>query len=193
VSRAVPLLLALACAALLAACGEEPDKPPPVFKVKTPQGSRPSEFVEDGMAFTRPRNWTIRGRESPAVFELVSGEAIVAGWAYQREEPLPETDAELEGARNRLRDAIHERDPDYRIERAVIREVANAPAIDITGDQVLSRRMLRTRSVHVFKGDVEYVIEAIAPPADYDVVEEGVLTPLLDSLELTGEVTEDAG
>ena len=178
---------------LLAACGEEPDEPPSVFKVKTPHGSRSAEFLEDGMTFTRPRNWTIRGRESPAVFELLSGEAIVAGWAYQREEPLPETDAELEGAMNRLRDAIHDRDPDYRIESAAIRELANAPAIDITGEQVLSRRMLRTRSVHLFKGDVEYVIEAIAPPADYDLVERRVMTPLLDSLELEGEVTEDAG
>ena len=192
-SRATPLLLALACAALLAACGEEPDKPPPVFKVKAPHGSRPAEFLADGMTFTRPRNWTIRGRESPAVFELVSGEAIVAGWAYEREEPLPETDAELEGAKNRLRDAIHDRDPDYRIESTAIRELANAPAIDITGEQVVSRRTLRTHSVHVFKGDVEYVIEAIAPPAEYDVVEDGVMVPLLGSLELTGDVTEDAG
>ena len=192
-SRAAPLLLALVCAALLAACGAEPDKPPAVFKVKTPHGSRLADFSRAGMTFTRPRNWTIRRGESPGVFELVSGEAIIAGWAYQREEPLPETDAELEGAKNRLRDAIHDRDPDYRIESAVIRELANAPAIDITGEQVVSRRTLRTRSVHVFKGDVEYVIEAIAPPADYDVVEQGVLVPLLGSLELTGELTEDAG
>jgi hypothetical protein len=193
VSRPALLLLALACAALIAACGEKPDSPPPIFDVKTPHGSRPTEFPDAGVTFTRPRNWTIRRREPPGVFELVSGEAVIAGWAYPRDEPLPETDAELEGAKNRLRDAIHDRDPDYRIESAVIRELANAPAIDISGEQVVSRRALRTRSVHVFKGDVEYVIEAIAPPADYDVVEQGVLTPLLDSLELTGEVDEGAG
>jgi hypothetical protein len=193
VSRAALLLLALVCLPLLAACGEEPDNPPHIFKVKTPHGSRPGEFPDAGMTFTRPRNWTTRRREPPGVFELVSGQAVVAGWAYSREEPLPETDAELEGAKDRLRDAIHDRDPDYRIESAVIRDVAGAPAIDISGEQVLSRRTLRTRSVHVYKGDVEYVIEAIAPPADYDVVEQGVLTPLLDSLELTGEMGEDAG
>ena len=192
-SRAALLLLALVCFALLAACGEEPDNPPRIFEVRTPHGSRPAEFPEAGMNFTRPRNWTIRRREPPGVFELVSGEAVVAGWAYPREEPLPETDAELEGAKNRLRTAIHDRNPDFRIESAVIRELANAPAIDISGEQTLARRALRTRSVHVYKGDVEYVIEAIAPPADYDLVERGVLTPLLDSLELTGEVGEDAG
>jgi hypothetical protein len=47
--------------------------------------------------------------------------------------------------------------------------------------------------VHVYKGDVEYVIEAIVPPGDYDAVEQGVLTPLLDSLELTGKVDEGTG
>jgi hypothetical protein len=193
VSRAALLLLALICAALLAACGEKPDKPPPIFKVKAPHGIRPTEFPDVGMNFTRPRNWTVRRREPPGVFELVSGEAVIAGWAYPRDEPLPETDAELEGAKNRLRSAIHDRDPNYRIERADIRELANAPAIDISGEQVLSRRTLRTRSVHVYKGDVEYVIEAIAPPGDYDAVEQGVLTPLLDSLELTGKVDEGTG
>jgi hypothetical protein len=63
----------------------------------------------------------------------------------------------------------------------------------VRGEQTVSQRLLRTRSVHVFDGDVEYVIEAIAPPADYDVVERGVLTPLLSSLELSGETDEDAG
>jgi hypothetical protein len=192
VSRAA-LLLVVVCVALLASCGEEPDAPPRIFNVKTPHGSRPAEFPEAGMTFTRPRNWTIRRRQSPAVFELVSGEAVVAGWAYTRVEPLPETAAQLEGARNRLIGAIKERDPDYRVERTVVREVAGAPAIDVRGAQVVSRQPLRTRSIHVFDGDVEYVIEALAPPANYDVVERGVLAPLLGSLDLTGEVDEGAG
>jgi hypothetical protein len=192
VSRAA-LLLVVICLPLLASCGEEPDNPPRIFEVRTPHGSRPAEFPEAGMTFTRPRNWTIRRRELPGVFELVSGEAVVVGWAYTRVEPLPETAAQLEGARNRLIGAIRERDPDYRVERAVVREVAGAPAIDVRGEQVVSRETLSTRSIHVYQGDVEYVIEAIAPPADYDVVERGVLTPLLGSLELTGEVDEDVG
>ena len=39
----------------------------------------------------------------------------MAGWAYTRAEPLPETAAQLEGAENRLVGAIKERDPDYRV------------------------------------------------------------------------------
>ena len=73
---------------------------------------------------------------------------------------------------------------------ALTREIVNAPAIDIEGEQVISRRRLRTRSVHIFKGDVEYVIEAIAPLPDYALVERGVMEPLLNSLQLEDEETE---
>ena len=186
----LPLLL---CAALLAACGEEPDDPPPVFAVQAPRGEESADFPDAGMSLTRPSNWRLRRQEDPEVFELVSGEAVVAAWAYPREEPLPLTDAELEGAKDRLVDAIRERDPDYEIQFAATTQVAGAPAIEVTGEQVISRRALRTRSVHVFEGEVEYVIEAIAPPNEFRLVDERVLTPMLDSLVLTGEITEDTG
>jgi hypothetical protein len=188
-----PALLLVLCVALLAACGEEPDDPPRVFDVKAPRGSEPADFPDVGVSFTRPANWRLRRTEAPGVFQLVSGQALVAGWVYPREEPLPETDAELEGARERLIDAIEARDPEYEIQNAAAIDVAGAPAIDVTGRQVISKLDLRTRSVHVFEGEVEYVIEAIAPPGDFELVESGVLTPLLDSLELEGEVAEDAG
>jgi hypothetical protein len=184
---ALPLF---ACVALLAACGEEPDDPPRVFKVKAPQGQKRADFPRVGMAFQHPENWRLRRRDAPGVFELVSGQAIVAGWGYPREEPLPETDAELEAAMDRLVEAIKIRDPDYRLRSAALTEVAGAPAIDVEGEQTLSRRDLRTRSVHIFLGETEYVIEAIAPPRDYGLVERRVMQPLLDSLELEGEVAE---
>jgi hypothetical protein len=186
-------LLGFLCAALLAACGEEPDDPPPLFQVKAPRGEESVDFPGAGMSVTHPANWRLRRQEDPEVFELVSGEAVIAAWAYPREEPLPEAGTELEGAKDRLVDAIKERDPGYRIQGAAVTEVAGAPAIDITGEQVLSKRDLRTRSVHIFKGEIEYVIEAIAPTADYGLVERQVFMPLLESLELSGQVAEDAG
>lgn len=188
-----PALLVFLCAALLAACGEEPDNPPPLFQVKAPHGEESADFPDVGLSLTYPANWRLRRQEDPEVFELVSGEAVIAAWAYPREEPLPETDAQLEGAKDRLVDAIKERDPSYRIQDAVVTEVAGAPAIEVSGEQVLSKRDLRTRSVHIFKGEIEYVIEAIAPPADYGLVERQVLAPLLESIELSGQVAEDAG
>jgi hypothetical protein len=191
VSRAA--LLLVLCVSLLAACGEEPDDPPRVFEVKAPRGSELADFQDAGMSFTRPANWRLQRSDAPGVFELVSGQAVVAGWAYPREEPLPESEGELEGAKNRLVDAIEERDPDYRILSAVVSEVAGTPAIDISGEQVISERTLRTRSVHLFEGETEYVIEAIAPAPDHALVDKRVMAPLLGSLELEGDVTEDAG
>lgn len=185
------LLLLPIC--LLTACGEEQEPPPRVFDVKAPKAAKRAEFPRAGMALERPRNWKLRRRDAPGVFELTSGEAIVSGWAYQREEPLPESAAQLESAKDRLIEEIEERDPDYRLLSAETTEVADALAIDVRGEQVLSKRTLRIRSVHVFEGEVEYVIEAIAPPADHGLVDTRVLEPLLRSLELEGEVAEDAG
>ena len=191
-SRAAPLLLA--CILLLAACGEEPDDPPRVFDVKSPRGEKVEEFPTAGMTLTRPANWRLRRRDAPGVFELASGEAIIAGWAYPRDEPLPETDAELEAARKRLIGAIEERDPDYRfLSGSSVHEVAGAPAIDISGEQTISKRDLRTRSVHIFTNETEYVIESIAPIPDHALVEERVMQPLLDSLEVDGVPAEDTG
>ncbi len=190
-SRAA-LLLAV-CVPLLAGCGEQPGDPPAIFEVKEPQGTETAEFSEAGMALEHPENWRLRRRDSPQVFELLSGEAVVAAWAYPREEALPADDAELEAAKDRLVEAIEERDPEYQVDSATLGEVAGAPSIDVRGTQVLGGRELRTRSVHVFEGESEYVIEALAPPADFDLVDRGVLAPLLASLELEGVLTEEAG
>jgi hypothetical protein len=187
------LLLSLLPVSLLSACGEEQEPPPAVFDVKAPRGARTAEFPRVGMTLERPRNWKLRRRDAPGVFELVSGEAIVAGWAYVREEPLPESEADVESAKDRLVDAIELRDPEYRVASAETREVAGAPAIDVSGEQVISKRRLRVRSVHVFDGETEYVIEAIAPPRDHRLVDTRVLEPLLRSLEVEGEVSEDEG
>jgi hypothetical protein len=188
--RLLPILLVCPLL-LLAACGKEQEPAPRVFEVKAPRGERKTEFSRVGMTLVRPRNWTLRRRDSPAVFELISGEATVAGWAYLREEDLPQTDAQLEAAKDRLVEAIEERDPDFRLESARTAEAAGSPAIDVRGEQVIAKRRLRTRSVHVFEGGIEYVIEAIAPRADHEMVDRRVLDPLLRSLSLEGTAGED--
>jgi hypothetical protein len=187
--RAVPrlaLLLLLLPACLLSACGKEQEPAPAVFDVKAPKGARKAAFPRVGMTLEHPRNWKLRRRDAPGVFELLSGEAVVAAWAYERDEPLPKTESELDSAKDRLVEAIELRDPEYRLLSAETGEVAGAPAIDVRGEQVISKRRLRVRSVHVFEGETEYVIEAIAPPRDHRLVDTRVLAPLLRSLEIEG-------
>ena len=184
-------VLPIACALLLSACAKEREPAPPIFDAQPPRGERTVELPEAGMTFVRPRNWTLRRREAPGAFELVSGQAVVSGWAYVRDEELPETPEQLEGARERLLDAIEDRDPRFERRSSEITEVAGAPAIEVRGLQVIAKRRLRTRSVHVFEGTVEYVFEAISPPGDHALVDERVFEPLLDSLELAGEAGGD--
>lgn len=143
-----------------------------------------------GMTFSHPQNWLLGRRKLPAAFELTSGVATIAGWAYAREEELPDSAAELETAKDRLVEAIEERDPEFEVRSAETTEVAGAPAVDIEGEQVIAERRLRTRSVHVYEGTVEYVIEALSPPEDYPLVNGRVLEPLVRSLELEGEIRE---
>lgn len=183
----------LACLCLLAAgCGKGPEPAPHPFAVRPPKGERSEAFPRAGMTIVRPRNWNINRRSAPGVFELVSGEATVAGWAYQRAEDLPETPEQLDAAKGRLVDEVEKRDPDFELETAEVTEVAGSPAIALEGEQSIAKRRLHTRSVHVFKGDVEYVIEALAPPPERELVERQVLEPLLGSIELEGEIREGA-
>ena len=184
------LVLAGCCVLLLASCGKEQEPAPPVFEIQAPKGKQNVRLAPAGMAFSHPRNWRFARRELPAAFELTSGGATIAGWAYVREEELPDTAAELETAKDRLIEAIEERDPEFELRSSETTEVAGAPAIDVRGEQVIAERRLRTRSLHVFEGTVEYVIEALSPPRDYPLVNERVLEPLLASLELEGEIRE---
>ncbi len=86
------------------------------------------------------------------------------------------------------------RDPDYRVRSAAVTEVAGAPAIEVDGEQVLSRRDLRTRSVHVFDGGVGVRDRGDRAAGGLRRSSTSrVMDPLLDSLELEGEVTEDTG
>lgn len=160
------------------------------FVVKEPRGASHEVFRHAGIELDRPANWKIRRRDAPGVFEIFSGEAVVTGWAYPRDEQLPETDEQLESARKRLVDAIGQRDPAFELTEAATGDVAGSPAIVIRGTQVISKRLLRTRSVHVFTGEAEYVFEALAPPKTFPRTDR-VLAQVLRTAALSGTVAEE--
>jgi hypothetical protein len=140
------------------------------------------------MRFRAPANWPRRPLKAPGVFSMQSADARVASFAYARSESLPRTSAQLAAASGRLIERVRTRDPSFQLERSRTLRVAGAPAIEILGAQTIARRRLETRSLHVFRGRVEYVVEALAPPADFELVDRRVLEPLLESLRLTGRI-----
>jgi hypothetical protein len=130
------------------------------------------------------------GRRPPSVFRAAAGTWSVSAIAYRRREQLPRDRAELEAARRRLvREARRRgRARRFRVIRSRAARVAGAPAVELVGDQTISRSRLRTRSVHVYKGRAEYVLELLAPVKEYPRANKVLFAPALRSLRVTGKV-----
>jgi len=60
--------------------------------------------------------------------------------------------------------------------------------VELLGDQRLSNGRLRTRSLHVYKGRAEYVIELAADRGDFAALDRTVYRPIRRTLKLTGKV-----
>jgi hypothetical protein len=164
-------LASIALLSALSGCGTQPLPTPDPLDVKPPQGSMTSSNRQLGLTWQVPRNWRRAVRKPPGLFRLVSGGAEV-----------PADAAALRAAKDALVAEIMRRDPAFRVASTRTRTVAGLPAIEVDGTQTLLGREIRTRSVHVYKPPVEYVLEALAPPADFAKAADGVLEPLLGSL-----------
>jgi len=181
-----PLAPALLVAALLGACGAERRE------VRFADGreagpTRAIRLPSAGISFRAPRRAPLaRQRRGPRVARVTFDEAVVGLFAYRRREQLPRTQAELEAARRRL--VAEVRGPDYRLIRSRTTRVDGARAIELVGDQTISRRRVRTRSLHVFRGSGEYVIEMIAPVGTFGRYDRVLFTPLVRSLRLSGKI-----
>lgn len=176
---------------LLTGCGNERTDVPGLTEVARPVGSQPVEFERAGVAFLAPVNWLVQDRDAPAVFTIQSGGAFVTGFAYRREEDLPAGDAELADAERRLIAEVEDRDPGFDLRSSRTREVDGAPAVELRGTQTIANRRLETRSVHVFKGDVEYVFEALAEAEAFELASGVVLRKLLGSADLSGRLQRE--
>jgi hypothetical protein len=136
-----------------------------------------------GIRFQAPVNWVKRIRTNPGIFRIASGAADVSGWAYPRYEKLPQTNAELETARDALIAEAKKRNATFQLSSSAITRVQGSPAIDLRGKQKILGREIQTRSVHVYRTPGEYVFEALAPASSFKVADQKVLTPLLRTLK----------
>ena len=173
----------------LASCGNERGEVPAI-RVGANDPVERQSFPRYGVRVSTPRTASIQQTEPPGVFRLFLGQPLVSMFAYRRKEQIPRNRGELRTARRRLIKEVERRDPDYSLRSSRLTELAGGKAIELVGDQTISRGRLRTRSVHVYKRRAEYVIELLAPPAHFERTNRDVFAPLLRSLKLSGVVKQ---
>ena len=140
------------------------------------------------MRFRLPANVGLRATAPPGVFRGSAGDAILAAFAYRRAERLPRNRRELAAARRRLVSATRKRGQSYKLRSVRTLRVDGGRAVELLGDQLISNGRLRTRSLHVYKGRAEYVIELSAVARDFPYLDRTVYRPLRSTLRLTGKV-----
>ena len=185
--RLATLALPPAAVLLLGGCG--PGKlQPPALEPEPAAKTKQLDYPAAGLSLELPRNVSVQRRKPPGVFRAGIGEAVISAFAYPRREQLPRDDSELSKAMERLRKEAEERAPGYRLRDARSAEVAGSRAVELVGDQTISRGLLRIRSLHVYEGRAEYVIELLAPRADFRRFDRAIFPTIERTLEVSGEV-----
>jgi len=182
-----PRLLAPAAVLVLVVSGcaaERASTPAAVLSPDAPLTAQ--SFKRAGMRVSLPRASVVVKRKSPAVFRATVADWYVSGFAYRRKEQLPRSRRQLREARRRLVAEVRRRDPQFKLVSARITRSHGLPAVEVTGDQELDKRRLRTRSLHVYKGDGEYVLELAAPVSEFASLR-GLFNRVTRSLTVTGE------
>jgi hypothetical protein len=185
VRRAVLLLVLVLVLALPAGCGNEPTPAPDTRTPDAPRGTREVSLQGTGISFTAPFNWPDLQRQGLRVGGIQNKRATVAIWRYPRSEPLPASDGAVGEAQKRLVDRVRRRDPRFEVRSSTIARRGGARAIEVVGRQTIGGLPFGVRSSHIFHAGDEIVVDAYAPPEDFDRVDRTVFEPLLDSLRLS--------
>ncbi len=183
------LLPALAAGLLGAAgCGDS-DPPTPTGLVVPSARTAPYSFPRASLKLRLPENLQLdRAAPPPAVFRARLGQPFASAFAYRRAEQVPRNPSELAAARRRLVRVTQGRDRGYRLIRSRTTEVDGAGAIELLGDQTLGRSRVRIRSLHIYRGQAEYVIEVAAPVRQFARFDRGV-TPVIErTLDVSGRI-----
>lgn len=186
--RALRISIVLVLLAVpLAGCGNEQTPVPDLSLVPAPKGFREAPFDEQGVRFRAPTNWRVIPGESPHVATVAIGSAQVAVWRYPRAEPLPETRAQLDAARDALVAQIESRDPTFKLTstRLVLKPGLRAVEVVGVGTNLTNRSVQRSmRSLHAYGRGAEVVMDAFAPPKDFARIDGQTFGPMARSLKL---------
>ena len=137
------------------------------------------------VSFGRPSTWIVTGGTLPKVAQISSGSAVATVFAYPRSD-LPQDAVGAEASRQRLIGSLRQRSPSFEVESSRVREVGGSVAVEIVGRGKVAGEPVRTKSVHVYKGTAEYVIDAYARPKLFRRAETEAFNPLLATIRLGG-------
>ena len=180
-------LAAVALAALLAGCGNERTPVPDLVAVPAPPAFRDAFFDEQGIRFRAPTNWRVVPGDPPHVATVAIGSAQIGIWRYPRTEPLPETRAQLNAAREALVAQIERRDPTFKLTSTRLVMKPGIRAVEVVGiganltNPAVQRSM---RSLHAYGRGAEVVMDAFAPPKEFARIDEQTFGPVTRSLKL---------
>ncbi len=179
-------LLAAACLLPAAAgCGNDPAPTPDTTTAVAPRGAEPVRYREAGVALEAPVGWQARPGRAPLITTFTSGQGSISIFRYPRIEPFPRTRAELTAATDQLVAAAKARDASFRETRRSRTRVDGSRAIVLRGTERVAGQLREVRSTHIFTRGAEVVVDAFAPPGQFDRVDEQVFRPLLRSLEIS--------
>ena len=177
----------LVLAGAVAGCGTE-RADVPELRPREGEPTRRLTYPRVGMTLSMPRSVAVARRRPPGVFKATAARWLVSAFAYRRREQLPRNRRELEQARRRLVREVRRRDRRYRLIRSRTTRVAGARAVELLGDQTISGARMRFRSLHLFKGRGEYVIELAAPRPEFRAAQRRLFRPVIRSLRVTGRI-----
>jgi hypothetical protein len=181
--KALPIAIAL----LAAGCGaERPSLPSAEIPAKA--ATTELSYPRFGIAFEVPQATQVQTTPRPEVARVSFDQAFVAVYAYRREEQLPRDEVELSEARRRLVEEVRRRDERFELVSSRLTRVDGAPAVELVGDQTITRARLRTRSLHVYKGEVEYVFDMAAPVGRFRHFDSRFFDVAARSLTLRGRI-----
>lgn len=181
-------ILGIVAAALVAGgCGSEPQRPPDVGTPGPPGELAALDLPQQGVKLVVPSAW----KATPGVADgsllatYTSGRATIAVWRYPRTEPLPRTKADLEATRDSLIAATKARDPQFSVSSSRILRGSSRRGVELIGTGTNSGFPRRVRSLHLFGGGSEVVLDQYTTPDAFGAVDGDVFRDVAASLRVT--------
>jgi hypothetical protein len=183
--RWLALLAIPALAVASAGCGNERNQPTGLAQLGAPVSLVNFTAPSGDVSFGRPSTWSVGGGNLPEIAQMSSGSAVATVYGYPRTD-LSLSQAGAEAARQRLLASLRERAPSFEVLSSRVREVDGAQAVEIIGRGTIAGHPVMTKSVHVYKGAAEYVIDAYSRPKVFRQAESEAFNPLLATIRLGG-------